>query len=486
MLTWLHGSASQPPAFLAYRSSNWFIVGTVSVAVFTDIFVYGLVVPVLPFTLTSRSGIHPSSVQSWVSILLAVYGAALLAASPFCGWLADRTSSRRFPLLLGLFALAGSTVMLTVGNSIAILVAGRVFQGISAAVVWCVGLALLVDTVGKDNIGECMGWVGLSMSLAVLIAPLLGGVVFARAGYYAVFAMAFGLIGVDVMLRLALIEKKIAVKWQTPPEKDIPIRQHVPTETTAEKQIADGTPDAVTESTTSTPYVSPFAIRRLPPVITLLASRRLLAALWGCLIQAALLTSFDSVLPLFVRDTFGWDSVGAGLIFLPVVLPSFVGPLVGWLADKYGPRWLTTVGFVAAAPCLILLRLVSHNSLGQKAGLCTLLFLIGMTLNLVLTPLMAEVTYAVEAKEKKHPDRSFGPYGAYAQAYGLFNMAFAGGCLVGPLVGGFINQKAGWGATTLALGILSLFSALPSVVWSGGSIFKKRRKDKEESEAERA
>ncbi|KAK5010506.1 hypothetical protein LTR28_009490 [Elasticomyces elasticus] len=307
-----------------------------------------------------------------------------------------------------------------------------------------------------------------------------------RAGYYAVFAMAFGLIGVDVVLRLALIEKKIAIKWQTPPERNTPIRKDIPMEITAEKRIAGGIPDAVTETTTSTPYMSPFAKRRLPPVITLLASRRLLAALWGCLIQAALLTSFDSVLPLFVRDTFGWDSVGAGLIFLPVVLPSFAGPLVGWLADKYGPRWLTTVGFVAAAPCLILLRLVSHNSLGQKAVLCSLLFLIGMTLNLVLTPLMAEVTYAVEAKEKKHPDRSFGPYGAYAQAYGLFNMAFAGGCLVGPLLGGFVNQKAGWGATTLALGILSLFSALPSVVWSGGSIFKKRRKDIEDSGAEKA
>jgi hypothetical protein len=38
-------------------------------------------------------------------------------------------------LLLGLFALLGSTVLLNVGNSVAIFIAGRILQGASAAVV---------------------------------------------------------------------------------------------------------------------------------------------------------------------------------------------------------------------------------------------------------------------------------------------------------------------------------------------------------------
>lgn len=38
-----------------------------------------------------------------------------------------------------------------------------------------------------------MGYVTMSMSVAVLVAPLLGGVVYARAGYFAVFYMAFGM-----------------------------------------------------------------------------------------------------------------------------------------------------------------------------------------------------------------------------------------------------------------------------------------------------
>jgi len=98
-------------------------------------FLYGIIVPVIPFAIQTRSHVEESRVQYWVSVLVAIYGAALLAFSPVCGWLADRGSSRRSPLLLGLFALLGSTALLNVGNSIAILIVGRVLQGASAAVV---------------------------------------------------------------------------------------------------------------------------------------------------------------------------------------------------------------------------------------------------------------------------------------------------------------------------------------------------------------
>ncbi|KAK4539733.1 hypothetical protein LTR36_010386 [Oleoguttula mirabilis] len=503
MFAWLVGSSSQPPIFLHLRSSKTFIIITVATAVFTDIFVYGLIVPVLPFALTSRSGINPDSIQTWIAIFLAVYGAALLAASPFCGWLADRSTSRRVPLLFGLLALGGSTVLLCIGSSIAVLAAGRVLQGISAAVVWVVGLALIVDTVGPEGVGQAMGYVGLSMSLAILVAPLLGGVVFAASGYYAVFAMAFGLIVLDIILRLVMIEKKVAVKWLPVEEVDETPKANAGDD----KQMAEngdsytdikmghvgsGPPttqdqikgpdqpvlpaEEITSENTSRP-VKKFT-DRLPAVIYLFSSRRILSALWAILVQASLLTAFDTILPLFVRDTFHWNSTGAGLIFLPLVVVSFVGPVIGWLSDKYGPRWFATAGFVIASPFLILLRLVYKNTFDQKVLLCALLALIGVTLTLILTPMMAEITYAVDAKARRHPPGFFGKNGAYAQAYSLFNMAWAGGCLVGPLLAGLVNQRAGWAVTVLILGIGSVVTAIPTAVWTGGSIFKKRRRER--------
>lgn len=103
--------------------------------------------PVLPFALTVRAGVKEEDVQKWTSTFLSVYGAALAVGSPLFGWFADRSSSRRAPLLLGLIALAGSTGLLCGGTNIAMLLAGRFFQGLSASIVWTVGLALLSDTI---------------------------------------------------------------------------------------------------------------------------------------------------------------------------------------------------------------------------------------------------------------------------------------------------------------------------------------------------
>ncbi|KAK5121300.1 hypothetical protein LTR85_005466 [Meristemomyces frigidus] len=506
MFAWLVGSASHPPLFLKTRSSKTFIIVTVATAIFTDIFVYGIIVPVLPFALTSRSGINPDSIQTWIAIFLAVYGAALLTAAPFCGWLADRSSSRRVPLLLGLLALGGSTVLLCIGSSIGVLAAGRVLQGVSAAVVWVVGLALLVDTVGPDGVGQAMGYVGLSMSLAILVAPLLGGIVFAASGYYAVFAMAFGLIVLDIIMRLVMIEKKVALRWlpadvvdETPKVSHAAYKEQEPDNRASftdielvpvdqgsrakdpknkESSVPEGAADEALSENSPQP-VKKFS-DRLPAVIYLFSSRRVLSALWACLVQASLLTAFDTILPLFVRDTFNWNSTGAGLIFLPLVVVSFTGPLVGWASDKYGPRWFATAGFVIACPFLILLRLVYKNTLDQKVLLCALLALVGVSLTLILTPMMAEITYAVDAKARRHPPGFFGKNGAYAQAYSLFNMAWAGGCLVGPLLAGLVNQRAGWAVTVLILGIVSVITAIPTAIWTGGSMFKKRRRERQD------
>ena len=75
-------------------------------------------------------------------------------------------------------------------------------------------------------------------------------------------------------------------------------------------------------------------------------------------------------------------------------------------------------------------------------------------------------------KEKKHPGR-YGVNGAYAQAYALFNCAYAGGTLVGPLWSGLLVDRAGWSTMTWTLGLLSIVTAVPAALWTGGFIRKK-------------
>lgn len=64
------------PAGLKWRSNTLFIVSTVAVGLFSDLFLYGLIVPVLPFVLQDRVGVPKDQIQSHVSGLLAAYAAA--------------------------------------------------------------------------------------------------------------------------------------------------------------------------------------------------------------------------------------------------------------------------------------------------------------------------------------------------------------------------------------------------------------------------
>jgi MFS family permease len=488
-------SSSAPPCMLKVRSSRIFIISTICLAVFTDLFLYGVIVPVIPFAISARADVAESDVQYWISVLLAVYGGALFVASPIAGWYADNSSSRRLPLLIGLLALAGATLILCLARNVGLLITGRVLQGLSAAIVWTTGQALLVDTVGQKDIGQIMGYVSISMSLGILIAPLLGGVVYNRAGYFAVYYMAFALIFLDVTMRLGLIEKKIAIQWLEPGQESTRTLQEVtPSSNVPEAEAvppSDVTPpnEAVVSPETHEPEpASTIGPRtrssRLPPVITLLGSRRLLAALWGCFLQGAIATAFDSVVPIFVSRTFLWDSTGAGLVFLAPILPTFISPLIGALSDRYGPRWLVVGGFLFGVPFWVLLRFVTDNTTQHKILFCALLSLIGISLMLVMAPLMAEITYVVEAKERRTPGL-YGKTGAYAQAYGLFVTAYAGGSLVGPLWGGLVVEKAGWGTMSLTLGLLMASGAVPSLIWTGGLITRNNAKSGNERAVER-
>ena len=152
-------SSDKPPIALRYRSNTFFILATVAVGLFTDLFLYGLVVPVFPYMLRDRVSVPSDKVQSYVSGLLAAYAGASVVSSVPAGWIADRTNARQVPFLAGLAALLAATILLAFGRTMPVLVIARMLQGVSAAVVWTVGLAMVLDTVGPENLGKVIGTV---------------------------------------------------------------------------------------------------------------------------------------------------------------------------------------------------------------------------------------------------------------------------------------------------------------------------------------
>ena len=236
-----------------------------------------------------------------IHIFVNIYS-KLTYRTAIAGWLADQLPSRRVPFLVALVTLIGTTLFLCLSRNIYLFVLGRILQGFTAAIVWTVGLALLSDTVGQAQVGKAMGYVSMAIPLASLCAPVLGGLLFDRGGYYAVFAIAFATIGLDIFLRVVMIEKSAAAEWSearadgleaTPrgvEEQSRPVssimNEHL---STGEVQVDSPRPAGIKNEDTSKP------LRRVPPVLLLLKSPRLLAALWGTTMEQTLTVAFDAV-----------------------------------------------------------------------------------------------------------------------------------------------------------------------------------------------
>ena len=329
----------------------------------------------MPFILSDRLKIAEDQLQSWTSILFTVLGAGELVTAPICGWLADHAASRKVPFLFGLVLQGGAIALFGISTSLWMLVLSRILSGMSSAIVYTVGLALVIDTVGSDEVGQWMGTALSVSNVGIVISPVVGGGIYAKANVWGVLGFLIGLIILDIVLRLLMIEQQVANQYYHG-SPSTPSIAHNTFQLSEPPSAGTAAPTALHDNSLD----NQRGLRkkmRLPTIFRLLMSSRILSAWYGVFTQVSLLISLEAVLPLFVQRTFGWTSVGAGLIFLALGLPSAFGFLVGKVSDRFGPRPIVLVGCILTTPPLILLRFVTHDSTEQKVLLCVLLVLIG-------------------------------------------------------------------------------------------------------------
>lgn len=168
-------------------------------------------------------------------------------------------------------------------------------------------------------------------------------------------------------------------------------------------------------------------------------------------------------------ETFHWSSAGAGLIFVASCVPSFAGVYIGKAISRFGGRIPGAVAFLAASGAWILMRLVENNTTGQIVLLVNLLLVLGLAIVTIEVTAMTEVFQVIEDYEAEFPG-VFGEKSPVAQAYALFNMAFAAGQLLGPILAGGVRVQAGWGVMTLVLGLLCGVTAVPIALFSGRKV----------------
>ncbi|KAF8942978.1 hypothetical protein BGZ52_012056, partial [Haplosporangium bisporale] len=83
------------PFLYSLRTHKHFITITILLALFSDMVTYGIIIPIMPSILA-----HMGGDSSKTGILVAVYAAGIMSASPIFGVLSDKMASRRKPMII--------------------------------------------------------------------------------------------------------------------------------------------------------------------------------------------------------------------------------------------------------------------------------------------------------------------------------------------------------------------------------------------------
>ena len=349
----------------------------VTLATFADLLAYSICVPVLP-DFARRLGASPSM----IGLMFASFGVTLLAVSVPMGAISDRTG-RKLPLVLGMLALAGSTLMFATADSLATLFAARMVQGAADGVTWVVGFALIADRYGPEERGRVMGYVMSGTSFGIMVGPSIGGWLYEAGGV----ALPF-----QFVAALALVCAAGFAMLQPEPPGDRPAR---PLDLVGHSRAAGG--------------VLRRRGRRWPAPRSRCSSR-------CCRCSS---TGASASRPAQIGLLFGIAAVASTL------MPLVYGPMIG----RWGARRLTLAGLVLTAAWMPMMATASSFPTALA-----LIVMQWIAIALIVTPslaYMAEVT-------------AFAGGDAYGIGYGIYNTAWGVGLLGGPALGGWLFDRVGF------------------------------------------
>jgi MFS transporter, DHA1 family, multidrug resistance protein len=346
----------------------------VSAAVFMDMMVYTLVIPVLP---SYAASLGADTVM--IGVIYGSYSVALLLFSIPFGILSDRSGRKAF-MILGMLSLAATNVVFALSSDMRVLIAARLLQGLSGAATWSAGIAMLADTFGPEERGKRLGFAMSAMSVGTLLGPTIGGILYDNLGYAFTFIIpsVFAcIVGLGFL--------------------------------------------AVHGSSARAPYV-PLG-ERLAPFLR--SPRMLFAISLSVVVGAATYGILEPYMPVYMYGTFSATPTMVGLAFGAMSLLSIVAqPVVGHLYDTHGGRSLIAIGLICSA------AVVAVSVMMPSFILTAAVFsLLGATMGFALTPMLPLLSDLYGGD---------GASNSRGMVYGIYNTLFSLGLAIGPFAGGVI------------------------------------------------
>ena len=312
-----------------------------------------------------------------------------------------------------------------------------------------------------------------------MCAPVVGGFVYELAGYEAVSAVCFGMLGLDLVMRIFMIEKKTAISLNTAyyplssNQTGVSEDENSTTGRINHYALHETSPSLKpTKDSRSGIYLIPedaaAIYKRVPLLFCFCHSSSLALAELIAFSQGILLSAFNATVPIYATKIFGFGSFKASLLFLPLGITNLcLGPIGGWAIDRYGTKFVAVTGFGILTPALALLRLPESAQEDRRLLWYVLnLALCGLGLPLLGSSSVVEAGSVVK-KFHQHNPSHFREKGPYAQLYAINHTLFSLGLTVGPLLSGALKDAVGYGNMNAVLAGVAGITALLCLFWLG-------------------
>lgn len=135
-------------------------------------------------SMANAFGASISAVQ-WVVVAYLLGVTSLIVGA---GRLGDVMGRRRL-LITGIGVFVAASALGALAPNLPVLIAARAVQGIGAAVMLSLGMALVGNVVPKSKTGTAMGLLGTMSAIGTALGPSLGGILIVTFGWASIFAV---------------------------------------------------------------------------------------------------------------------------------------------------------------------------------------------------------------------------------------------------------------------------------------------------------
>ena len=314
---------------------------------------------------------------------------------------------RRLLFTIGLAVFAGGSVLSGAAWNQDAIVLGRVVQGVGAAMLLPLSLAIVCDAFPSDQQPRALGiWAAIS-AIALGIGPVIGGVL-VDLDWRLIFWINVPILALGVVVMLTTVRETrdetstheldyaglvlIALSLTA---LVLPLAEAANWDLDSPQSVALFAAAAVftvafwlVEHRVRQPIVDFELFRNGPYFGATAAAFGLVGAYWSLMF----------IQPQYLQTSLGYSATTAGVLILPITVPMIViSPLAGRLIARLGARVLMTIGMLCGLAGLVILAQITKTS-GYELVLPGFL-LFGIALGFVYAP-MSTAAMAAMPREK--------------------------------------------------------------------------------------